>query len=322
MIQLSKSEGDEAGDAQIERYCRELAAEAELARGDLAEIEDHLRELAAELRERGVPPAEAIAQACRRLGDPRAIAREHARVRSPFGARISAARTWSAAALLGAPFVLWLARGAHLWSGWWSPYGLDTALMLVGLVALAARRTWARAVIFGSVAAALPSPLLALALGDLHGPGPLAFAAAHVGALVFLAPWRRRELTASGLALALLAFAYTPALSSHAVVLTAPTAVVLGNPLGTTALTACLLACGGILLRARWASLPAIVAAWALAMYGREVSDMTVRIAHPTVTHVAMLCSIFAGAACAALVALLAWRGGRGGLGTLRHVLD
>ena len=84
----------------IEHYRARLAAEAELARGDLAEIEDHLRTLIDALREDGLPAGEAIVEAARRLGDPRQLAREHARVRTPFGAKLSRARAWSACALL------------------------------------------------------------------------------------------------------------------------------------------------------------------------------------------------------------------------------
>ena len=109
-IDESDRTSDAGGEDVIATYKRELVAEAELARGDLDEIEDHLRVLATELRDRGMPRIEATIEACRRLGDPRAVAREHARVRSPFGARLSKLRAYSAVALI-APILIQAARG-------------------------------------------------------------------------------------------------------------------------------------------------------------------------------------------------------------------
>src|SRR6266567_2391935 len=54
-------------------------------------LADGRRALVDELQ-RTMPAAEALTEAARRLGDPKAIAREHARVRTPFGTKLSRAR--------------------------------------------------------------------------------------------------------------------------------------------------------------------------------------------------------------------------------------
>lgn len=87
-------------DAAVAAYTAELQAEAELGRAEVGELEDHLRATIGDLREHGLPASHAIAEAARRLGDPRAVARESARVRSPFGAKLSRARAWSIVALM------------------------------------------------------------------------------------------------------------------------------------------------------------------------------------------------------------------------------
>src|ERR1051325_3500616 len=84
----------------VETYKERLAAEAELAPRDVAEIEDHLRTLIEDLRATGVPLGRAIEQAAEGLGAPARLAREHSRVRTPFGARLSRLRAWSALALI------------------------------------------------------------------------------------------------------------------------------------------------------------------------------------------------------------------------------
>src|SRR5450432_659801 len=127
-------------DQVISQYRNELVAEAEFARGDLDEIEDHLRVLAHELRDTGMPRAQAIDEACRRLGDPRSVAREHARVRSPFGAKLSRARAWSAAALIVGLVVL--TRYQHGDPG--PALGIQLKLAIVIALVLAARLSWAR----------------------------------------------------------------------------------------------------------------------------------------------------------------------------------
>ncbi|NVB77954.1 MAG: hypothetical protein HOV81_06120, partial [Kofleriaceae bacterium] len=99
-------------DEEIVEYRKRLRAQGELAERDLDELEDHLRELTCELRNAGMSAAEAVTEAARRLGDPRQLAREHARVRSRFGPPLSAGRAWSAAALFVLPNIVWSVSSA------------------------------------------------------------------------------------------------------------------------------------------------------------------------------------------------------------------
>ena len=243
-------------DETIDRYRAEMSAEAELARGDLDEIEDHIRALAAELREHGVPPAEAIALACRRLGDPRQIAREHARVRSPFGPQLSRMRAWSAAALLGAPALWALPREIE------SPHApamlVACVIAWLGVIAaLALRWRWARPVALGFVASnclfALPRAIM---FGQLD-----VYMVALAGAIAFLVPWRRGEITRAGAALVLLGPAYDAA--SRGVIMFGSHAFV-ANPCGVLALGLVVVAAAGVVLRRRWAIASALAAAIAL----------------------------------------------------------
>jgi hypothetical protein len=176
---------DDRDDGDIARYCAQILAEAELSRSELDEIEDHLRSLAADLREHGSPSGEAIALACKQLGDPRELARELARARSRFGARLSRARAWSAAALLAAP-IAYYGRNSLRW-GLFTIASLHLALWLSMVIALAARRTWARALVLGTTATALAMQLLecvasGAALGALGALGAaLVTRRRHVG---------------------------------------------------------------------------------------------------------------------------------------------
>jgi hypothetical protein len=305
-------------DDMIERYRSELVAEAELANGDLDEIEDHLRSLVGELRERGMPRALAIAEACRRLGEPRAIAREHARVRTPFGARLTRTRAWSAAVLLLAPIIYFnVVRPVHELT---SAAGIDMMLAWIGVVAMVTRRTWARPIWLGSLLAGVPWT----AVWVVTEPTAVGIATlvTMLGAAAFLVPWRRGELATGGFALVLLGPAYAPALSSLNLMLSAPHGVVLPNPLGTIAFVGVLLAAGGIILRARWAAIGAAGAAVGLVAFAQQIGGMTMRMPHPSLMSTMMVGSVYAGAACAAAAAVLAWRTGRWQLGTLRGVLD
>jgi len=74
----------------IAEYRAELLARAELAASDLDELEDHMRAVIDEVLASGAAIGDAIGEARCRLGDPASVAREHARVRSPFGATIHA----------------------------------------------------------------------------------------------------------------------------------------------------------------------------------------------------------------------------------------
>ncbi len=259
-------------DEQIARYRAAIVSEVELARSDLDEIEDHLRALVAELRERGMPLAEAVALASQRLGEPCQLAREHARVRSPYGSKLSRARAWSATALLALPIAYYGHNDLR--------YGLLTIASLhlviwMGLVgALGARRTWARALVVGMLATSLfnrtvhvaAALLVARANGyaENFGPSVLAMLALTAAAFAFVAPWRSGELGRRGVALALLGPAYLGGLGPLMFYIKAPYSVVTTTPIGSFAFGAALVAIGGVLRGARWAGIASAVAGCAL----------------------------------------------------------
>ena len=306
-------------DRAIEDYRAQLRDEAELARGDLAEIEDHLRTLIDELRGAGMPVAEAIGEAARRLGDPRQLAREHARVRSPFGARLSRARAWSAAVLL-APMV-YLQLCATVQAGWAASYTLELVLAAGVLAAVAARLPWARAIVLGVTLTVVGWDVVWVASGSAT-PYMWHQFVACAGALAFVAPWRRHELSGSGLALALLGPAYAGAATMLALYFSAPGGAVQFVPWGPVAMIGVLAAGAGVLVRGRWAAAPAAVAAGALVLSTLAVWSLRVRMPSPELWRAMFLGWMLLGAAAAAAVAVLAWRTARSNVGTLRGVLS
>ena len=241
-------------DETIRQYLDQMRAEAELARADLDEIEDHIRDLATELCARGVAPGEATALACRRVGDPRQIAREHARVRSPFGARLSRARAWSAALLLGAPALYAL---THVIESPRAPATLVASVVAwLGVIgALALRKRWARPLALG-FACACSVPLVLFHYFGVHD-------IATLGAVAFLMPWRRGEITRAALALVLLGVAYDGA--SRGVIFYGSYAFD-ANPFGVLAASLVMVAIAGVVLRRGWAIGAAAGAAAALAV--------------------------------------------------------
>jgi hypothetical protein len=294
----------------IERYRAEIAAEAELSRADLDEIEDHMRALVAELREGGLPLAEAIAHARIRLGEPRQLAREHARVRSPFGARLSRSRAWSAAALLALPMIYYGHNSLR--------HGITTVELAVWIAlvgALAARRAWARAIVLGRVATSVFMQTVHVVAGSLvwHANGfaenfgreTVALLAVFAGVLALLAPWHRRDLGRRGLALALLGPAYVAAMSSVVVWSNAPVSAVVADPLASFALASVVIAYLGVLRGARWASVAAafIVLAFAAGFGSHVVSDSIASIAELRVATSGAL-----GALGAIAAVFVAWR--------------
>ena len=313
---MSESDPRDDVDAAIEAYRLELAAEAELAAGDLDEIEDHLRELIAELRAAG-RGAEAIAVARRRLGDPRAVAREHARVRSPFGARPSRLRAWSAAALL-APMVVWWAWTAAHGAGAWSRLGMEAGLAAVLVVALAARLSWARAFLLGQAVASTITMALGLWLWPWARTQVALQLVAYAGVAAFLVPWRRGELTAAGAALALLVPAYTGASMVVAFKITGTSGDLFCPTAASIALIAALAAGAGLLLRARWGCVAAAACAIALASTAHRIWDLRWRVPHPVAERLLVVGLVVGGAVAAAGAAVLAWRDARSGVGTLR----
>jgi len=306
-------------DQAIAHYRSEVVAEAELARGDLEEIEDHLRSLSDELRDGGMPRAQAIAEACRRLGDPRQVAREHARGRSPFGAKLSRARAWSAAAVLVTMLIV-SRHGDLLSGGKLTPMGLELGLYVIALVALIARVGWARPIIVGSLVVTLVRTVVWSAI-SAQGLAGLPWLVGTAGALAFVMPWKRGEIRLAGLVLALLAPAYSAAMASMMFELTAPHGVMLANPFGTLALAGALVTGAGIVTRARWASLAAAGTAVALAVTAGHLWGLTVRLPDGA-AYRAMVLGLFAvGCSGAAIASVLAWRTARSTFGTLRGVL-
>jgi hypothetical protein len=303
----------------IARYRAQLVAEAELAKSDLAEIEDHLRMLIAELRDRGLPAVDAISEAARRLGDPRLLAREHARVRTPFGARLSRARACSAALLL-LTFLFGALPVARV-EGLVSYAGFELVLSLAMLVGLALRQTWARAIVLGLLASSFVSFAFATVITREISLIGFVQLVTFGGAFAFVLPWHRRELSGLGWALVLLGPAYQAAMMGLGLYLTSPTGE-LGHSWGALA-TVAVLACGsGILLRARWAAAAAAVGTLALAITTHQVWGLTARIAISTDVHAYFLGTLLLGAATFAATTWLAWRGARTTLGTLRGVLS
>ncbi len=306
-------------DRAIAQYRRELVATAELAERDLDEIEDHLRSLIDELRASGVPHARAVADACRRLGEPALVAHEHARVRSPFGAKLSRLRAWGAAALL-APFTL-LATRALDHFGVISWFGLDFALSMIVLAALVARVTWARALMVGTLATSLASNAAMLIAMSEPPPHQLLHLACIAGALALIAPWRRGELTRAGAALALLAPGYAAAMRSLMLFITAPGGAVMANLFAIAVLAAIVLAGLGIVLRARWSALAAALAAAALVGNAQDLWGLTFRLADAGAARVLLLGPLLVSAGAAAVSAVLAASTSRSRLGTLDGVL-
>ncbi len=304
-------------DDAIEQYRRELTAEAELAHGDLAEIEDHLRTLADELRATGMPAGEAIAEAARRLGDPAQLAREHARVRSPFGAKLSRLRAWSAALLL-MPFVLWDLRYA-MHAGLASRGGFLLAVTGTLVLALAIGRTWARPVVLGSLLAMLPWNLAMIAIFPVASTEILQ-TVCFAGAIAFLVPWRRGELSPSALALALLGPAYTGAATMLTMYMTAPGNIAINDPWGVISYASVLAAGAGGLLRARWAAIPAALGALALAAAAHQLWPLEARMPSAELWHAMLVGTMIAGAIALALSARLMWRHGSSRFGSLRSL--
>jgi hypothetical protein len=293
----------------IEQYRHALTAEAALARGDLDEIEDHLRALATELRGSGLDAGAAVAEAARRLGDPPVIAREHARVRTTFGAKLPRWRAWGAAGLLLTFVVYW-----QLHSGFVGRGGVVTLALVL---ALGARWTWARAVMFGVLG--MSALLMPLALAQSDAPlMPWLNWLAIAGAAGLIAPWRKAELSATGWALAVLPPAWAAAVAVAGFQITAPGGhvIALGSPI--IAMWALVVTFAGSVLRARWAAAGAMVAAVMLAIAGAAILTLEPRFASPTLWRVHELLALAIAEVGLVAGAIMMWRSARSNLGTFR----
>jgi hypothetical protein len=202
---------DASTDAAIATYRAKLAA-AGVSAADLDELTEHLGALTEELCATGLAPADAVAEAMRRLGEPRCIAREHVRVRSEFGPKPSRLRAWSAAVLLLAgfgPAVYSLLEYALFRAG---PIpdltgeqlivlGVVIAPWVLLVVALARRAPWAPAVVLGALLPILVGVYASGGAAPSTSGGSPGFALGVFSTVAFPAcallvlPWRRAEIT-------------------------------------------------------------------------------------------------------------------------------
>lgn len=301
-------------EAAVAAYRTQLAAAADLGRADAAEIEEHLRLLIGELLEHGVPAAVAIEEAAHRLGEPAAIGLEHARVRTGFGTKLPAWRARMAAVAILAQIVMMFMtwpRSRELLGGG----ELALATLLAG--ALALRSSWARGVLLGACAYQVVWSVVC------PWPVSLEMIVLSVIAAALLAPWKRGELRWPGAALALLYPAYVGSTWALALSITDRSGHVV-LPSGAYLGVACVLVAGaGIVLRAKWAAIPALGAAFA--QLAAVTFAWSIHGSHHAPidewARLSMLMILGLGATCAIAVAAIAWRSGRASVGSLRDVL-
>jgi len=301
-------------DEAIATYTHELQAEASLARADVVEIEDHLRSLIDELRAHQ-PLGVAIAQAKRRLGEPRALAREHARVSGSFGPPLSRWRAVSAVALL-VP-MLWSAFASMRPELTVQNLEIVTGLMLA--VGLLSRRGWARPVMFAGAAFwVIPMSLVLYAYPEHTSPIWLVL---HLGIVAFLAPWRRREVTQASVALALQVWAVASAMMVLGFQITTPdggTEYV--TPAAMVAMIAASKATVGGILRARWGALASLVSAATLAVSIYELQAFTFKFANAGAYQLVTFGMLASGVLASLAASVLLWRHARSAFGSLREV--
>jgi hypothetical protein len=302
----------------IAKYKADLVGEAELARGDLDEIEDHLRTLADELRERGMPRVEAVREACTRLGDPRDVAREHARVRSPFGARLSRLRAWSAVAL-ALPILIGGALRIFPSSGPLSLFGLQIVFGAIVTLALAFRLPWARPVVLGGIA--FFAMQVAIVTLSVPSRNPI-WLVPYLGIFAFVMPWRRNELSSTGLAIALHVWAFAAASVALEFQTSNTTGVYYLAPGAMIAFTGAMIATCGTIVRARWAILGSLACAIKLVECAYVFSPPSLRFPMPASAQITILAMIGSGVLAATLGTILSWRDARSTVGTLQHVLS
>ncbi|MEO8841159.1 MAG: permease prefix domain 1-containing protein [Kofleriaceae bacterium] len=302
----------------IAKYKADLVGEAELARGDLDEIEDHLRTLADELRERGMPRVEAVREACKRLGDPRAVAREHARVRSPFGARLSRVRAWSAIAL-ALPILIAGAFQIFPSSGPFSFFGLQIVFGTIVTLALAFRLPWARPVVLGGIAFFTMQVVIVTLTVSSRNP---IWVVPYAGIFAFVMPWRRNELSSTGLAIALHVWAFAAASFALEFQTSNVTGVYYLAPGATIAFTGAAIATCGTIVRARWAMLGSLACAIKLVECAYLFGSPSMRYPLPASVQITILAMIGSGVIAATVGTMLSWRNARSTIGTLHHVLS
>ncbi len=301
-------------DRAVARYREQLSREADLGRARLDEIEDHLRLLIDDLQATGMPAAQAVTEAARRLGDPRAIARESARVRTPFGAKLP---MWRALAVI-AIFLPQIAWGpvTDTWMG--------LAERVIGGAlcgAMLLRSAWARAVLFGIMGWSVVWTIVRLGAGLGEWGPPAWMIATQLAGLALLAPWRRADLTAPGWALALLYPMYCAGAWFMGWMVTDSLGL-MPIPDAIYAVAGVLLAGVGLVLRARWAALPAIAAVAVMVMWFGFLAETRFRMENAAAVQAMSLVAAGACIVAGTAIAILAWRSARSTLGTLRGVLE
>lgn len=311
-------------DATITRYLASARAGAALDEADLAELDDHLRTSVLALRRDGVPPAEAAATACARLGEPALVARELARVRTRWGTPLPWPRAVAAVAVLAPTIVVAMAtaRDAHTLS----LFGVAGVGALIGCLGLVFGRTALRSLMFGGVASYAAVMVALVADGWRTGAVERATvlqSAAAVAATGLLAPWSRRELSRAGWALALQGTTLlgTAMLASFALWLDryVPGQTLL--PLMATGLA--VVAAVGLGLGARWGSVLVLVVAAldAVAMARFAPAALALMPAGAPAWFFIQLDLVLGGIVAAAVAAWLAWPGARRGGGTWRALV-
>ncbi len=302
----------------IKEYRTRIGAQGELADSDLDELEDHLRELTYELRTAGMSTAEAVTEAARRLGDPRQLAREHTRVRSRFGVPLSAGRAWSAALLFMLPHIVWIFSPAIVpdWMSlsWWT-LGVYSIIAL----AVAARRTWARAVVLGIAA----SVITRFWINPFTLDYPVLWSA-EVGVLAFVVPWRRNESSLAAITLALQAYAaFSAWLIHHPLIQPVEDVLQLEPTFERIGLACAVIGCVGTVLRARWSALASAVSA--LALSGAMIELLTssgwdsIGPSYRLKWQIWMVGGVATGAMAAAIAAVIGWRSTRSLVGPLQR---
>ena len=255
--------------------------------------------------------AEAVTEAARRLGDPRQLAREHVRVRSPFGVPLSTGRALSAAILFIAPLIVGLANlagtsGPPLPMRRWFEIGATFFIA----IALAARKTWARALVLGLTVHLLTRWLL------LPHPidDPLLWLQ-HLGVLAFVMPWRRNEVSPAAIALALQVWAYGSASWGDLLFFEQY------ETNATIALVCAAAACIGTVYRARWSAIASAVSALALfGMMFTELGELVLSRREFSAYWLDSFATVVSGAIAASVAAILAWRTTRAATGTFRSL--
>lgn len=215
------------------------------------------------------------------------------------------------------PNIVWsvssaIASDFRLSLSWW---GLGVHAILA--IALASRRTWARAVVLGMVAS-----LVTQLMVDMVPLDDQFFMVAELGVLAFVIPWRRNELPSAAITLALQSYAAFAAWKmSHPIVVGWDDVLRLAPVCERIAVVGAVAACVGTVLRTRWSAIASAVSALALFT---AMGDLLVSVDWDTIgpamrlkLQVAMFGGLGAGAIAAAIAAVLGGRTTRSLVGTL-----